>query len=114
MIRLKYEMDGNWTTTMVTSTYGVSLWRAIRKLWQKLRENCGIKAENDMKISSWEDKWPERGTLRALFSDIYIINQQERVTVAEVWSNQVWNLSFRRLLSDVEIQRLADCFKILE
>lgn len=35
------------------------------KVWPKLRGNCGIKAENDTKISFQEDKWLEQGTLKA-------------------------------------------------
>ena len=34
--------------------------------------------------------------------------------MAEVWSNQGWNLSCRRPLNDWEIQRLVDFFGILE
>ena len=40
-------------------------------------------------------------------------NQQQRATVAEMWSNQGWNLSFRRPLNDCEIQRLVEFYKVL-
>ena len=32
---------------------------------------------------------------------------------AEMWSNQGWNLSFRRPLNDWEIQRLVEFYKVL-
>ncbi|XP_047270263.1 uncharacterized protein LOC124899409 [Capsicum annuum] len=83
IIKLKYEMDGHWTTKLVTSTYGVGLWRAIRNLWPKLRENCGMKMENGMKVFFWDDRWLEQGTLKDLFPDIYILNQQENATVTK-------------------------------
>ena len=39
LIKQKHEMEENWSTKMITSTYGASIWRAIRNLWPKLREN---------------------------------------------------------------------------
>jgi len=114
LIKQKYEMEDHWSTKMVTSTYGTSIWRAIRNFWPKLRENCSIRIGNGMKVSFWEDSWLEQGSLKTLFPDIYILNQQQKDTVAEVWSNQGWNLSFRRPLNDWEIQRLVDFFGILE
>ncbi|WMV53791.1 hypothetical protein MTR67_047176 [Solanum verrucosum] len=107
-------MENHWSTKMVTSTYGTSIWMAIRNFWPKLRENCSIRIGNGMKVSYWEDSWLEQGSLKTLFPDIYILNQQQKDTVAEVWSNQGWNLSFRRPLNDWEIQRLVDFFGILE
>lgn len=45
VIQLKYEMTDHWTTKMATDTYGISLWRSIRNLWPKLRENCSIRTK---------------------------------------------------------------------
>jgi len=114
LIKQKYEMEDHWSTKMVTSTYGTSIWRAIRNFWPKLGENCSIRIGNGMKVSFWEDSWLEQGSLKTLFPDIYILNQQQKDIVAEVWSNQGWNLSFRSPLNDWEIQRLVDFFGILE
>lgn len=73
-----------------------ALWRAIRNQWPKLRGNCNIKLGNGRRTSFWEDKWLEQGSLKTLFLDIFWLNQQIRATVAEIWSSQGWNLSFRR------------------
>lgn len=56
----------------------------------------------------------ERGSLKDTFDDIYTLNQQKRATVAEVWSEQGWNLSFRRPFNDWDIPRLIDFIKKLE
>ena len=50
VIQLKYEMADHWTTRMVTDTYGINLWRSIRNLWPKLRENCSIRTEDGRKV----------------------------------------------------------------
>ena len=91
VIQAKYEMEGHWSTSMVTNTYGTSLWRTIRNLWPKHRGNCKIKIGNGIKVLFWEDNWLELGPLKTLFPDVFILNQQQRATVAEVWSNQGWN-----------------------
>ena len=39
--------------------------------------------------------------------------QAAKGAVEEMWSNQGWNLSFRRPLNDWEIQRLVDFYKVL-
>ena len=99
---------------MVTNTYGTSLWRTIRNLSPKLRGNCKIKIGNGVNASFWEDNWLELGSLKTLFPDVFILNQQERATVAEVWSNQGWNLRFRRPFNDWEIQRVVEFYRTLE
>ncbi|WMV42981.1 hypothetical protein MTR67_036366 [Solanum verrucosum] len=57
VIQLKYEMADYWTTRMVTDSYGINLWRSIRNLWPKLRENSSIRTEDSKKVLFWEDKW---------------------------------------------------------
>lgn len=54
----------------------------------KLREDYSIGIGNGMKVSFWEDNWLEQGSLKPLFPDIYILKQQQKDTVAEVWSNR--------------------------
>ncbi|WMV31952.1 hypothetical protein MTR67_025337 [Solanum verrucosum] len=74
VIQAKYEMEDHWSTSMVTNTYGTSLWRTIRNLWPKLRGNCKIKIGNGVKVSFWEDSWLEQGPLKTLFPDVFILN----------------------------------------
>lgn len=66
------------------------------------------------KITFWEDNWLGQGTLKQLFPDIHILNQQQIATVGEVWANQGWNLTFRRLLNDWEIGRVLQFYNTLE
>lgn len=53
-------------------------------------------------------------TLRHLFPPIYNLNQQKSATVAEVWDNQGWNLTCRRMLNDWEIDSLTELYSTLE
>lgn len=67
-----------------------------------------------MKISFWEDKWLGQRTLKQLFPDIYNMNQQQGSSVGEMWIGLGWNLTYRRLLNDWEIQRLTAFYNTLE
>lgn len=51
VIQSKYEVEHHWTTKLVTSTYGTSLWRTIRNLWPRLREHCNLIIEDGRKVS---------------------------------------------------------------
>ncbi|WMV53856.1 hypothetical protein MTR67_047241 [Solanum verrucosum] len=113
VIQAKHEMKDLRITKMDTSTYGSSLWRVIRNHWPKLRGNYSIKLGNSRKTSFWEDRWLEQGSLKTLFPDIFTLNQQQRDTVAEMWSNQGWHLNFRKPLNDWEIQRVVEFYKVL-
>lgn len=114
MIKEKYGREGKGTTKIVEGLYGVSLWKSIMNLWPKLMNNVSFKVGNDMKTSFWEDKWLGRGILKQLFPDLHILSQQQHATIGEVWSNQGWNLIFRRCLNGWEIDRLTEFFNTLE
>lgn len=66
VISQKYEMDGEWTTKLVTTPYGVCLWRSIRNLgeeftsaiikwvmvWKHLSGKVNIQWSNFSRLSS--------------------------------------------------------------
>lgn len=48
------------------------------------------------------------------YPDIYVLSSLPDAMVNEVWSEQGWNLSFRRLLNDWEIGRVAEMIQTLD
>nr|XP_009762743.1 PREDICTED: uncharacterized protein LOC104214732 [Nicotiana sylvestris] len=109
----KYGMEEKWTTKSVRTPYGVGVWKSIRNLWPKLINKSKFKVGNGRKISLWDDNWLGQRPLKDLFPGIYSLNQQQ-VTLHEAWTNQGWNLTFRRLLNDWEIERVTDFYNTLE
>lgn len=79
-----------------------------------LINKSSFKVGDGMKTSFWDDKWLGQRPLKQLFPDIYNLNQQQRACVREVWGNPGWNLSFRRLLNDWEVDRLTEFYNTLE
>ncbi|KAG5610772.1 hypothetical protein H5410_022053 [Solanum commersonii] len=53
-------------------------------------------------------------SLQDIFPDLFALAQHQNKTVVEMWSSQDWKLSFRRLMNDWKIPRLAKLYKHLE
>lgn len=100
-IKEKYGGEDAWTKT-VNNVYGDSVWKTIRNLWQIFSIH---KVGNGHKISFWEDNWLGSAPLRLQHPDVFLLNQQQRANISEVWNNQGWDLSFRRRLYDWEMAR---------
>ncbi|KAK4377328.1 hypothetical protein RND71_003624 [Anisodus tanguticus] len=95
-------------TKVVTTSYGVSLWRSIRVLWNEFKLNTKIKVANGAKIEFWKDVWHEAGNMKSLFPDIHnsVLHQQR--SIADHWTPQGCSFNFRRQLNDWKISRMVN------
>lgn len=100
-------------TKEVITSYGISLWKSIRFLWNELQGNSKIRVVDGNKTNFWNDNWHEVGVLKVAFPDIFNLTFPSSNSVAEMWSIQCWNIRFRRKLNDWEVQRVADFFSAL-
>ncbi|WMV38706.1 hypothetical protein MTR67_032091 [Solanum verrucosum] len=110
----KYGQTDSWTSNTVTSTYGVSVWRSIRNLWPKLTRNICYKVGEGTRILFWKDKWIGQNSLMEDFADLYSFCDNPGASIAEMWSQQGWNITLRRLLNDWEVDRVANLLQRLE
>lgn len=102
----KYGQSEQWVANMVTNTCGVSVWRSIRNLGSKLAENLSFKVGEGTKIFFWKDEWLGQESLKDAFPNLFSCDNPG-ATNAETLSPQGWNLTFRRLLNDWEVDRVA-------
>ncbi|WMV52569.1 hypothetical protein MTR67_045954 [Solanum verrucosum] len=109
----KYGLNGNWVSSSMNSTYGMSAWRIIRKFWPALSRHIVYKVGNGTKIIFWKENWNGNETLMALFPDRFSLCTNPEETVAEVWSTHGWNIVFRRPLNDWETGRVAELLHVL-
>ncbi|WMV21262.1 hypothetical protein MTR67_014647 [Solanum verrucosum] len=109
----KYGQTEQWTTNTVISTYGVSVWRTIRNLWPKLSRSIGYKVGEGTRILFWKDKWIGQNSLMEDFPDLFSFCGNPEASIAETWTNQGWNIIFRRLLNDWEVERVASLLQRL-
>lgn len=81
----KYGQSKPWCTDVVTSTYGVGVWRTIRALWNKLKEDTCLRVGNDTKIKFWKDVWIDQVSLKDSFHDLFSICSNHNAIVDECW-----------------------------
>lgn len=72
VVMVKYGMEDNWMTKMVTMPYSCTVWRAIRNLWPLMHSNINIKVGNDLK----HDKWTGNRPLKQDYPVLYTLCQQ--------------------------------------
>lgn len=74
----KYEMECQWITKEVTSTYGCNVWKSIRNLWSDFWANVVISVGDNSTTAFWEDRWIGDGSLKSTFPDLYSINSNSQ------------------------------------
>lgn len=62
----------------MTSTYGCSVWKSIRYLWNDFWVNVVILVGDGSKTAFWEDHWIGDSSLKSTSSDLYSISSQTR------------------------------------
>ncbi|CAN4120469.1 unnamed protein product [Withania somnifera] len=87
VIVAKYGELNPWCTETVSDPYG----------W----------VGNDYKIKFWRDGWIDRTPSNISFPNLFLISTNPEMRVSECWTTQGWDLFFRRLLNDWEMDRVA-------
>lgn len=101
-------------TKVVTTPYGVNIWKSIRALWSELKAKSRIKVLDGNKTSFWKNNWHEVGNLEMIFPAIFNLVLHQQKTVADMWTPQGRSIIFRRQINDWELRRVADFFSTLE
>lgn len=65
-----------------------------------------IKVGSGSKTKFWKDIWIEQSSLRDVFPDLFQICENPDANVSDCWTEQGWDLVFRRFLNDWEVERV--------
>ena len=85
VISAKYgEEEGGWRSCVVRGSYGVGLWKAIRRGWEAVGNNLVYSVGNGRRIRFWEEKWCGDDKLCSLFPSLYAISLDKEAWVADV------------------------------
>ncbi|RVW20626.1 Transposon TX1 uncharacterized 149 kDa protein [Vitis vinifera] len=107
VISAKYgEEGGGWRSYVVRGSYGVGLWKAIRRGWDALGDNLAYSVGNGRRVRFWKDKWCGDDQLCTSFPSLFAISLDKEAWVADVWSHyggEVWAPRFSRRINDWEV-----------
>ena len=79
-------------------------------LWPFMKKHANVKVGNGLKISFWKDNWLRSYSLKRLFPNLALMAVQPEVSVTYTWTQQGWNIHFRRNFNDWEIDSVMEFF----
>ncbi|RVW99858.1 putative ribonuclease H protein [Vitis vinifera] len=82
------EKEGGWTTREVRESYGMGLWKDIRKGWEEFFPRTSIRIGNGRHTRFWWDFWVGDSKLKDLFPLLYRIATHNSAVVADLWGRQ--------------------------
>nr|AAT40556.2 hypothetical protein SDM1_4t00019 [Solanum demissum] len=101
-----------WQGNKIEKGFNLVKW-TIRNLWESLKNNSKIVVGRGDKTKFWLDDWCGNGILRDLFPILFSICTNTNSKIEEIWSPQGWNIIFRRLLNDWEIDGMVECLGLI-
>ncbi|WKA03180.1 hypothetical protein VitviT2T_021306 [Vitis vinifera] len=105
------EVQGGWTTREVRESYGMGLWKDIRKGWEEFFLRTRIHIGNGRRTKFWWDMWVGDSKLKDLFPLLFRIATNNSAIVADLWGRQEgggggWEVHFRRPFQDWELEEV--------
>jgi hypothetical protein len=107
---------GGWCSREFAGTFGVGLWKYIRKGWETFSRFLRYEVGDGSRTRFWHDLWCGDTVLKEVFPDLYGIARVKDASMAdnmEILGGSVqWNASFVREAHDWEVDVFAS-FQIL-
>ena len=101
---------------LLVESYGVSLWKYIRRGWDHLSSHTKLGVGNSTHIKFWQDIWCGEAALQETFSDLYWIARDKDALVAhhlQVRNGSVhWWLDFIWSVQDWELEILSSFLEL--
>ena len=91
-------------------SFGVGLWKAIRRGWDVIGNNLVYSVKNGRRVRFWKDKCGD-DTLCTSFPSLFAISLAKEAWVEDVWSHAeggVWVPRFSRQLNDWKVFNVED------
>ena len=89
-------------------SFGVSLWKDIRREAQQLKQDCKLILGDGDHIRFWEDKWSGENPLCVSFPTLYAVAASKGAKVGEFWETtgdgEGWNMRCIRPFNDWELE----------
>ena len=81
----KYEEEaGGWRFCDVRGSFGVGLWKAIRRVWDVIGNNMVYHVGDGRRVRFWKDKWYGNDPLCISFPFLFTISLAKEAGVEDV------------------------------
>ena len=105
-------MEGGWTTREVRDSYGLGLWKDIKKGWEEFLLRTNFRIGNDRHTRFWWDIWVGDSKLKDLFPTLFRIAAHKSASMVDLWERQggegrCWKVHFRRSFQDWELEEVT-------
>ena len=75
------ETNGGWHTCDLRGSYGISLWKEIRKEFQ----NAVFSLGDGRRVNFWKDAWCGEEALCSVYPFLFNLALNKEATVADMW-----------------------------
>jgi hypothetical protein len=110
-------LNGGWCSIEVSGSYGVGVWKYIRKGWEKFCNSVRFAVGDGSHISFWHDWWCGERSLKHCYPILYSIVRNKAAMVVDNLAvhngNIHWNVLFTRQLQDWEMEMVLSFFERL-
>jgi hypothetical protein len=118
VIDAKFEsLKGGWCSKEVSGSFGVGVWKHIRRGWEKFCNFVRFEVGDESYISFWHDWWCKDRSLNQCFPVLFSIVRNKDATVVDnlvVYNGVIqWNVLFTRQIQDWEMEMILSFFERL-
>ena len=106
------EEEGGWNTKEVRDSYGMGLWKDIRKGQEDFFLRTSIRIGNGRLVRFWWDIWVRDFKLKDLFPLLFRNATHNSAAMADLWGRQGgggggWEVHFRRSFQDWGLEEVT-------
>ena len=73
------EEEGGWRSGMVRDSYGVGVWKEIRKQWELFNSMISFVVGNGCRMKFWKDRWCSDEPLCETFLSLFALSDSKEV-----------------------------------
>ena len=113
VIELKYGcVWGGWYTRVVTSPYGVGLWKNISQGWPSFSRHILYDIDDGSRVKFWQDRWCGETSLAVRYPNLFRFCRNKDASVTELMmsTNGVlfWDVRFVRGVHARDLEAMFD------
>ena len=82
-------MQGRWCSGECGNSFGIGLWKEIRKDWEVLLLNAKFVIGDGSRVGFWKDVWVGEEALCRAFPTLFSLVVRKEALIREVWTHRM-------------------------